>query len=272
VIRLIFSDVDGTLVPAGGAVSERTRQAVRSAQAAGIPFVIASGRWYVTARQTAEELGLSDGFLIAANGGAVLRMDGTPMKEWTLSGAEASAVYDLAKGRNLMVTAFSPNAICRVNTQALGRPLKRPSGEFYGGKYRIVSDDEAFFEEIGLASPYKMLICAGDMDDLAAVRAELEKMDFALSCPRADNLEIMPRGAGKARAVKWLSEHLGIAPTDCMAIGDQLNDLEMLRAVGWPVAMGNAAAELKAAARIVAPDDTDDGAAQVIERALRGEL
>ena len=58
-IRLIFSDVDGTILPRGGKISDRTRQAVQDCTANGIPFVICSGRWYISALPVARELGIA---------------------------------------------------------------------------------------------------------------------------------------------------------------------------------------------------------------------
>lgn len=57
-----------------------------------------------------------------------------------------------------------------------------------------------------------------------------------------------------------------------MAMGDNTNDLSLLGAVGWPIAMGNAVSELKSVARLIAPDSADDGAAIMIERALEDRL
>ena len=97
-------------------------------------------------------------------------------------------------------------------------------------------------------------------------------MGYSLSSAYADNVEIMAPGCGKGTALRWLAGRLGVDPADCMAFGDNLNDLSMLEAAGWPVAVENAVDELKKAARMIAPCDADDGVAQIIERALRNEL
>ena len=272
-IRLIASDVDGTILPRGGQISDRTRAAVHAAMARGIPFVIASGRWYIAAMDIAEALRLTEGWMIVANGGAVVDMDGTPLKEWTLTRRDAEKIYGVLSRYDVMATAFVRNAVYRVNTRALGRPLNRVAGDYFGGRYHLESDNRSAFEEKGLAAPYKMEAYAGlgNLEALEEVRAELSAMGYSLSSAYADNLEIMPSGCGKGTALRWLAGHLGVETADCMAFGDNTNDLSMLSAVGWPVAVGNAVETLKAAARIVAPSDVDDGVAQIIERVLEGE-
>ena len=69
-IQLIVSDIDGTILPAGGRVSEETVQAVARCRERGTEFVIASGRWYPAALPIVkEQLGIGDGYMIVCNGG-----------------------------------------------------------------------------------------------------------------------------------------------------------------------------------------------------------
>ena len=70
----------------------------------------------------------------------------------------------------------------------------------------------------------------------------------------------------KGRAIRWLARRLRIPLGATLAIGDQWNDLEMIAEVGHGAAMPSAPAEVRAAARYVAPPSEDDGAAQMIEQ------
>ena len=79
-----------------------------------------------------------------------------------------------------------------------------------------------------------------------------------------------PTGAGKGEAVRWLAKHMGVEIENTMGFGDYLNDLEMLGAVGCPVAVGNAADEVKQIAKMVVPACADDGVAQTIEKYVLG--
>ena len=80
----------------------------------------------------------------------------------------------------------------------------------------------------------------------------------------SDNFEILPAGADKGRALTRLGELLDVTPAEMAAIGDSDNDAEMLRAVGMPVAMGNADAALKNLAKYITADCDHDGVAQAI--------
>lgn len=272
-IKLIFSDVDGTILPRGGELSDRTRQAVQASVNSGVPFVICSGRWYVSALPIARDLGIDneDGYLIVANGGAVVRMDGSIVKEWLTPTDVAWRAYEIMKKYDVMMNSFVRNAVYRVNTRALKRK-KRGLDGYLGDVYKIVNDDWDAFEREGLVTPYKLEAYGEDMDALAQLKQELLDAGYSVSSAYADNMEIMLGGYGKGTAVKWLREHLGVAVEETMAFGDNTNDQTMLNAVGWPCAVENAVDSLKASARIVTPPCESDGVAQIIEKALRGEI
>ena len=83
-------------------------------------------------------------------------------------------------------------------------------------------------------------------------------------------LEFTAPGVSKGAAVRWLARRLGVDLRDTLAIGDQLNDLEMIDEVGLGVAMPHGPAALLATARLVAPPFEEDGAAQVLETYVLG--
>ncbi len=272
-IKLIFSDVDGTILPRGGEISDRTRETVQNCVKSGVPFVICSGRWYVSALPIAETLGIAtdDGYLIVANGGAVVRMDGSIVKEWLTPTDVAWRAYEIMKKYDVMMNSFVRNAVYRVNTRALKRK-KRGLDGYLGDEYKIVNDDWEAFERDGLVTPYKLEAYGEDLEALAQLKQELLDAGYSVSSAYADNMEIMLGGYGKGTAVRWLTEHLGVKPEETMAFGDNTNDQTMLNAVGWPCAVENAVESLKNSAKIITPPCDQDGVAQIIEKALRGEI
>lgn len=273
-IRLFVSDVDGTILPSGGKVSDRTKAAIAAAAEMGVPFVIVTGRWYPSARDVARALGQNEGYMIIANGGAVVDMDGNPLKEWTIPEADARKVYEILCKYDVSRHSFVRNAMYRMNTRALGKWLQKSMKSYVGqgNGCKIVNDDAEAFEKFALAAAYKMEAYSDDHALLQAAREELRGAGFCVSSSLPDNLEIVGQGMGKGVAVRWLAEHLGARMDECMAFGDNTNDLPMLEAVGWPVAVGNAVDELKKCAKIIAPRCDEDGVAQMIERALKGEF
>jgi hydroxymethylpyrimidine pyrophosphatase-like HAD family hydrolase len=81
-------------------------------------------------------------------------------------------------------------------------------------------------------------------------------------------LEFVAPGVSKGAALRRLARRLGIDMADVLAAGDQLNDLEMVAAAGWGVAMPHAPAALRAAARVIAPPLEEDGLARVLEELI----
>lgn len=270
-IKLIASDVDGTLLPYGGAISDATRRAVRRCRERGIPFVIASGRWIGALGDVVDRLGARGMPLLIANGAAVIGADGAPLREWLIPEADARRVYGILRGFDVQINGYARNALYCVNTEALRRQSTMIRDYIGGRGYTLVAGDAAAFEAEALPAAYKLEALTEDPALIAEVRAALSDVGLAVTHSSGRNVEIMARGAGKGAALRWLAGELGIDTGRCMAFGDNANDIDLLSAVGWPVAVGNATAELKAVARLVAPDDADDGVAKVIFKEVLGE-
>lgn len=272
-IKLIFSDIDRTILPAKGAISAVTRETVKRCRAQGVEFVVATGRWYAAAKLISnDQLDIQDGYMVICNGGAVVKSDGTPLMEWGMSDEQASAVYALLKDKAVLTTAYVRNAIYRMHLQHLTCFHLPETSYFHGeARYLVVDEDEAAFIENGLKHPYKMEAYSDDFELLARLRVELEAMGLQVNSSFPCNIEIMAQGTGKGAAVRWLTEHMGYTTEQTMGFGDYTNDLPMLENVGWPVAVENAADEVKAACKSVAPACDADGVAKFIQEHVLGE-
>ena len=97
-----------------------------------------------------------------------------------------------------------------------------------------------------------------DLAELAALPG------LQLTSSNDHDFELVAKGVDKGRALALLSMMYGVPLCDCAGVGDSDNDLAMLQAVGTPIAMGNAAPAVKAAACRIAPSNTEDGVAQAI--------
>ena len=136
--------------------------------------------------------------------------------------------------------------------------FKKPDGH-------VIMDDEARFLKEGTVSPYKYEAYTDDPILMDRLRSELSGMGLSVSSAFPFNLEILSPGGGKGRALRSLAALFGIDTNDVMAMGDGSNDLGMIEACGYPVAMGNAVEVLKKAAKYIAPHVDEDGAAVMIE-------
>lgn len=272
-IKLIVSDIDRTILPAGKDVSAATVQAVNACRARGVEFVVASGRWYPAALKIVrDQLGIDDGFMIVCNGGAVVRCDGSILMESTMSDDQARAAYEILRDAPVMMTAYARRCICRLHKHWLTAfRLPETSAYFHSGSYDVIDEDEAAFLNLGMKQPYKMEAYSDDPALLERLRRKLVDAGLQVNSSFPWNLEIMAPGAGKGHAVRWLTKHFGLEKQQVMGFGDYTNDLPMLENVGWPVAVGNALDEVKAACRIIAPDCDEDGVAKTIHQYILGD-
>lgn len=264
-IRMVVSDMDGTLLDDDGRVPEAFWPVLAEMTAAGIAFVPASGRQYYT---LADIFAPHPGTLsyIAENGSMVMH-DGALLASSNVSPAITATVLDTVRA-------------AAANGRRLQLIVHRIDGAF------IESDDDHF---IGHARQY----CArlehvadqsrvpGDVVKLAIFDADdAEKSAAELFAPIAGDhkmavsgrhwIDITAPGTHKATGVRALQRLAGAGPENTIVFGDYLNDLEMLDAADWSFAMANAHPEVHDRARYRAPANSEAGVVAVLRQLLDG--
>ena len=114
-IKLIASDIDGTLIPFGGEISEATRDIIAECRRRGVLFVLATGRCYPAAAKAARDMGIRAP-LICANGGCIHDEDGRIIHEDVFTSEESRTCFDIIKDCGWMVTSYVRGKILRLNT------------------------------------------------------------------------------------------------------------------------------------------------------------
>jgi Cof subfamily protein (haloacid dehalogenase superfamily) len=270
-IRLIALDIDGTLVGDDLILGERTRAAVAEAQRRGIAVSLVTGRMATSAVPFAEALGLTgpvvaqQGALIRAMPAAGSKRPGLMLRHYPLRPEVTVEIVRWCRER-----ALTPH-FNYLEWMIVGSDEERLDEYrlFVGDRLRIVDDVAARARK-----PVTKVVALGEghhsLDLLEEGRAHFAgQAEVTLSHPRF--LEFLAPGVSKGKGVRWLARRLGVPLAQCLAIGDQYNDLEMIGEVGHGVAMPSAPAAVQAAARYVAPPVGEEGAAQMIERiALNG--
>ncbi|HEY6422373.1 MAG TPA: HAD family hydrolase [Pseudonocardiaceae bacterium] len=264
--RLVASDVDGTLLDGADRISQRTRAAVHRVLAAGVPFVLVTGRPPRWIPPIVEQLGHA-GLTVCANG-AVLYDAATDRVSHTVTldpGQLRDAVDAVAfalPGAKLAVELPTDSALVNGADQFLAEPgYTHP----WPG-----ADSEAAPRDVLLRRPaIKMLVrLAGAASDVMAVAVREilgARLDVTFSTGNG-LIELSAPGVTKGTGLALLAAELGVAPADVLAVGDMPNDLPMLQWAGCGVAMANAhPAVLEAANEITAPN-SEDGLALVLER------
>lgn len=260
--RLIALDVDGTLLNSRGEVSEETARAIHEARRRGVRVVLATGRSAPEAAWLTRETGC-DGRAVCLGGAAIAdAVTGRHLRRWDMAPDAAARVLEALRGQPLACMVFAGEA----------NVLDPYSNRYFHTCYPFESYLSSVVEAPDIGAylrahdlPLTKIHARGDPDIFPALRAELGRVPgLILTSSGPDNFEVVAAGVDKGKALCLLGREWGVGPEDIAAVGDSDNDLAMLRAVGWPVAMGNASPEVKAAARLVTDSNDEDGVAHAI--------
>ena len=259
-IRLVASDLDGTLLRPDETVSERTRRAVAAARDAGITVVLVSGRPPRSIGPLAERVGVG-GIAICANGAVVWDLDAGTMLDHTPLAADLAARLVHALRQAI------PGALFAVE---LERGFGREAGWSDGRLPAPAGAVEADALEL-ITGPVTKLLVRHPAMDFAEVAERARRAvgeDAVVTWAGLRLVEISAAGVTKAFALERLCRRLGVAPAEVVAVGDMPNDLAMLAWAGTGVAVANATREVLDAADEVTAANTDDGVALLLERIL----
>jgi HAD superfamily hydrolase (TIGR01484 family) len=259
-VRLVASDLDGTLLRPDETVSDRTRRAVAAARDAGITVVLVTGRPPRSIGRLAERVGV-EGIAICANGAVVWDLDQGTMLDYSPVAAELAArlVHDLREA--------IPGVLFAVE---LERKFGREGGWDDGLRPAPPEALEADALELITGPVTKLLVRHPTLPfEEVAERARRAIGDDAVATWAGLRLvEISAAGVTKASALERLCRRLGIAASEVVAVGDMDNDLAMLEWAGTAVAVANATQDVLDAADEVTAANTDDGVALLLERIL----
>lgn len=269
-IRLVATDLDGTLVGADLVIRPRVAAAVAAAQARGVVVVIATGRMYRSTLRFARALDLHAP-LVCYQGAYIREMpigDGPPpppIRHVTLAAGVAREAVCWSREHGL-----DPH----VNMD--DRLVMERGDEGAADYERLSGIDAEFVPDLiaALGRPVTKVLAVGPPGVpervLAAGRdAFMGLAEVTVSHP--EYLEFTAPGVNKGQALRWLAHRLRVPMAATMAVGDQYNDLEMLAAAGHGVAMAGAPAEVRAAARHVTASVADEGFAAALEALVLGQ-
>lgn len=258
--QLIAVDIDGTLLDNEHRITARTKATLQEAAGRGVVLTLSTGRMFISAQAIAAELGI-EGPLIAYNGAMIRHaVTGEDYFHRPIGLAAARWIIDRLLVSDLHFHVY-------INEQLFVRQLNELTRQ-YGRKTGILP---LLILETALPlreEPTKLLIM-GEADRLREfaeqVKAELGAA-VNLSTSHPQYLEIVHGDVSKGRALERIAAFHGIPRENVLAIGDNYNDLEMIRYAGLGIAMGNAPDGVKQEADYVAPGNDADGVADAIER------
>ena len=232
-IQLIAIDIDGTLLDNQGKLPPPNHLAVSNALSAGIRIVVVTGRAFHHALPTAKLLG-PDITLIVSNGALTKKLDGSTLASRLIPRKNALAIIaatrPLHRGVGVILDRLDEQ---QYLYEKIDWSHPQRSGYYKTNSAFITHSDPI---ENGLLDDPVQVAFNGGVDEMRCL--EYENRNFSL-------LDIIDGGWSKGAALAAWAEHLGMHPGMIMAIGDNLNDQEMLDYAGSPVLMGNAVSALK---------------------------
>jgi Cof subfamily protein (haloacid dehalogenase superfamily) len=261
--RALALDLDGTLLTSTDHVSPRNRAAVQAARDAGYAIIIATGRWYEVAEAVAKELGV-DGLVISCSGAQVRRLaDRKDVFDVRLPAAFASEVYAICdENRCIAWIGAEEGALLKIDGEA--DPDALPPGMHQVDSLRLRAPG---LPRVALVQG--TATCGLIVDRLSQAWQDQVRFDWSLSGQSKRLLTLTGAAAHKGVALAAACRELGIEPGEVVAFGDSDNDLELFRAAGASVAMGQASDQVKAAATAVSLSGAEDGVAHALETLLR---
>jgi Cof subfamily protein (haloacid dehalogenase superfamily) len=283
-IKCIATDMDGTLLTATQQITAENKKAILKAKEQGVEVVVATGRSFQEARFVLEESGLKLP-MICVNGAEVRSEEGEIVSSSPLNKAEAqqaalrlveSGVYfevytnkgtfteDEDMAITIIVDIFS-TANPEVPIEKIAEAAEERMHK--GLIAKIDHYDELFKDD--QYEIYKLLAFSLDDNKLEAAKDGLKEISgLAVSSSGRENIEITSMDAQKGIALEKFVASRGISLEETMALGDNFNDVSMLEKVGKPVAMGNAAEEIKQLCGEVTLTNEESGVGKAIMKIL----
>jgi Cof subfamily protein (haloacid dehalogenase superfamily) len=263
--KAVFLDMDGTLLKSDHSVSELTIQKIRSLTDRGIPVILVSARPLNAVLPTFRNIGLPAHYPIVTLNGSYIVEAEIPIfqamidMDTTKSVTEAVRPFKATIAYYLQTEWYSEVSDSWTDYEQRIMDVKIVTGPID----QLVKDWSA--RKIG---PNKMMVMS-QAENIAKIQTRLKQLyngRLNIYPSKPTYLEVMETGGSKSNAVKFISERLGLQPSEIIAMGDNYNDREMIQFAGMGVAMGNAPDEIRAAADYVTDTNNNDGVRKALEK------
>lgn len=272
-IKLIGFDLDGTLLNTKKEITPHTRQVLEEAIKAGVIVLAATGRPY---SGIPEEIRTFPGicYALTSNGARIIETKtGKVLVEELISLESAKRTLEIMEKYDTLQEVYF-DGVGYVNEDKITQIRKYHHNphmwEYFLKTRKPVPNIHEVIKRENRAMD-KVQALFADMEEREKAWEELEQYDdITLVGSLGYNIEVNAAGVNKGKGLLALGKLLGIRREEIMALGDGDNDVEMLKEVGFGVAMANAEEKVKAVADYITESNDDDGAARAIERFVLG--
>lgn len=263
---LIAFDMDGTLLTSSNTVRESSEKAIEEAAKNGKIVAVCTGRAVGEIRDYEDSVLKHVRYFICENGALLY----DSQKKEVLSAEpipdeELTHIVDIVDGHDAMVVManYGQNTLSSDDVERMEY--------FHAERYKELEQKTAVKYE-NVIEAYrrehfqveKLNVYAANTEIRDGLLGQIRKLPITTVYAEETGFEVTPLGMSKATGLKKLCEFLDIKLEDTIAVGDSDNDVEMLKAVGCPVAMGNAMEHVKDVAKVIVADHDHDGCAEAI--------
>jgi len=268
--KLICIDMDGTLLDNKHEISEENIKALKEAQARGVIIAVTTGRLFASANYYYSLLGI-EGPIIASNGTYIRETSSAKfIFKDVFTFEESKELYEILCKTTLTPyfytynTAITPKAFPANHTYMI---FNKDVPQDSRIKFRVSEDLMPLLKEYEDEILKAIVIEEDDTETLFRVKEEIKALNkFEVVSSGANNFEIMKKGSSKGSAVKRLAESLNIKQEEVICIGDNENDLSMIRYAGLGIAMENGVDLLKKEANYITDTNLNSGVAKAIRK------
>lgn len=289
-IKLIVSDMDGTLLDENIELSDRAAEAIFRAQNAGLEFAIATGRTVDSGYSIVQEKGITCPF-IELNGARMFNEKEELQFTRPIDKRNTQALVEILEDFDVHNEFITENGIYSNKTlddyvhtfkavfQSINQSLseedvtKIVQEKLQNFKIETVDDYSFLYQNPNVKVLKTLANATDDISVLADIQKKVEANidNVIVTSASRNNLEINHIQANKGQAVSEFAAARGYKPSEVITIGDNINDLTMLEWADHSYAVSNAHPNAKKAAKYQAPSHADYAVAQIIERVLDGK-
>jgi Cof subfamily protein (haloacid dehalogenase superfamily) len=260
-IRLVASDMDGTLLNRYGKISPLTIAAIEALNRKNIGFLVCTGRNFPDAIKPLREAGISCD-IICMNGAAVFDSRGERIRKQPLLNSQVNQILNTCRPFSVLYDFMTEEGSCTTAN-------KEEFRKSFEDKILLpmVSDEhtyETIAERFQFTTEEQLLYSGTDIYKMSVVHENPETLKQIRFC--LEKVELTHRRAKKGTALLEYAVNAKIRPREILAIGDSENDLSMLDLpLGYTIAMGNASDVIKRSARLITRTNDEDGVAVALK-------
>jgi len=272
-IKLIASDLDGTIIDNKHLIPEDNLKAINNLKKANIPFVVCTGKTYSISKDICKNLNASFG--IFGNGNQIIDLStGEEISRKTLTFDEIKSCFSIIKKYNLHVHAYTEKGILTTNLEY----MDLRNSILFPNKINIEYTN-SILDYIQKQNNTVFKLVVSSEYSLSEIKTELESstnLTITHICKKGiykdkildkeyEYLDISPLNVTKGKALEILSQYLELNKDEILSVGDNINDIDMFRASGIGAAVSNAYDEVKKVANFVSNNSVENaGFAEVI--------